>query len=61
MNIRARLEKLEQLQSGNQNSVVEFIIVDEANGITGDLARDRWRAEHPHSPEPGWIEFVVVD
>jgi hypothetical protein len=61
MSIENRVRKLEQQQTGNKNSAVEFLIIDEASGITGDLARDRWRAEHPHAPEPGWIEFVIVD
>jgi hypothetical protein len=62
MSVKTRVEKLEQHQRGNQNSIVAMIIVDEKNCITGDLARDRWRAEHPHSPEPGmWIEIVPLD
>jgi hypothetical protein len=61
MSIKTRLEKLEQRQTGHESGAVEFIIIDEASGITGDLARERWRADHPHAPEPGWIEFVIVD
>lgn len=61
MSIENRVRKLEQRQTGNENSAVEFIIIDEASGITGDLARDRWRAEHPRETEPRWIEFVIVD
>jgi hypothetical protein len=61
MNIENRIRNLEQRQTGNESGAVEFVIIDEANGITGDLARDQWRSEHPHAPEPRWIEFVIVD